>query len=343
MPRVEINETVTQATVGGALRAVTGADVLVLDRDTGDPATVYAAETGGAEVDNPILTVNGRIEGWLDLGEYTLEVTHGGETYSQPWDASPSAAIVALQAQSGSVVIVRYDSDTEAWPARPDIENVIWIGPAQSDPPEFDDGSDLLLREDQALAINDIANLSETLGLLTGGIADEIADRAAGDSALASRMRVLARAAGGLTTAAAGGNKYHLCTSASDSTSMTLVSANFLNIVPITLKATDHSVAGKTTKLLVRGKVGATSDPATKVMFGLYATSYAAGSISLGALVAGSEVEVTAAANTSVPGEGAEFTIPADGEYALGYTVVPTGANPTQTARMHASLLIHNV
>jgi hypothetical protein len=111
MARVEISDTVTQVGPGGRLRAVTGAQVLVTDRTTGDPAVVYAAESGSTQADNPIVTVNGRIEGWLELGSYNLNVTYGSGaslvTYTEPYESGAGASVEALTAE---IADVRADS-----------------------------------------------------------------------------------------------------------------------------------------------------------------------------------------------------------------------------------------
>lgn len=96
MPRAELNETVSiPVSIAGHLvytvgRTSTGAGltVLVVDRVSGDPATVYAAETGGTTLANPLTSdpATGRVDGWLDAGSiYNLEVSgEGVDPYIQP-------------------------------------------------------------------------------------------------------------------------------------------------------------------------------------------------------------------------------------------------------------------
>lgn len=91
MARVEIPITVQKpsATVVGGVAnlAVSGASVQVNIRG-GGPATVYAAETGGTTIANPLTTTaEGRIDGWLDEGSYNLVVSGSGiTTYTQALD-----------------------------------------------------------------------------------------------------------------------------------------------------------------------------------------------------------------------------------------------------------------
>lgn len=92
MARAEITETVTQVGPSGYQRVITGAAVAVYDRGTTDLVPVYAEQTGDTEVDNPILTVNGRIEGWLEEGSYDLAVTHGAVEYTQAYEAGAAGS-----------------------------------------------------------------------------------------------------------------------------------------------------------------------------------------------------------------------------------------------------------
>lgn len=68
--------------------AVQGATIQVNYRVGGGAATIYAAETGGTTLPNPVTTgLSGRVDGWLEEGQYTLVVSGPGiTTYSQPWD-----------------------------------------------------------------------------------------------------------------------------------------------------------------------------------------------------------------------------------------------------------------
>jgi microcystin-dependent protein len=81
MARAEIPLAVTKTSDGSA---VSGANVQVNLR-SGGPATIYSAESGGGTIGNPLTTTaEGRIEGWLDEGSYTLLVSGSGiSSYTQ--------------------------------------------------------------------------------------------------------------------------------------------------------------------------------------------------------------------------------------------------------------------
>src|SRR3954470_811028 len=86
--RVELLATVDKI-VSSNLQQVSGASVQVNVRATGSPATVYAGETGGTTVSNPLVTdANGRVNGWVDEGSYVLAISGSGITsYNQPYEA----------------------------------------------------------------------------------------------------------------------------------------------------------------------------------------------------------------------------------------------------------------
>lgn len=77
MPRVQITEIVAGRNSAGFLLGVDGASVQVNVRG-GGAATVYAGETGGTTLPNPLTSDNGRIDGWLDEGSYDLVPTVSG-------------------------------------------------------------------------------------------------------------------------------------------------------------------------------------------------------------------------------------------------------------------------
>jgi len=85
MARVEIPILVTLNT---GLPAV-GASAQVNVRNS-TPDTVYAAETGGTTVTNPLTTDSmGRVEGWVDEGSYDIVVSGSGiTTYTQRFEAN---------------------------------------------------------------------------------------------------------------------------------------------------------------------------------------------------------------------------------------------------------------
>ncbi len=73
-----------------------GATVLVEIRGSGGTAaTVYATESTSTTVANPLTTnTSGRIDGWLEEGQYVLTVSGPGiTTYSQAWDSKSGGPI----------------------------------------------------------------------------------------------------------------------------------------------------------------------------------------------------------------------------------------------------------
>lgn len=89
MARVAIPITV----IDGAGNAKQGASVTVRKRSDSTLATLYAGETGGTTVANPLSTdVNGRVSGWIDRGAYKCTVAGSGiTTYDEMLDAAPAA------------------------------------------------------------------------------------------------------------------------------------------------------------------------------------------------------------------------------------------------------------
>jgi hypothetical protein len=97
MARVELLVTVDKI-VTSNLQPVSGASVQVNVRSTGSPATVYAAETGGTTVSNPLVTdANGRVNGWVDEESYVLAISGSGITsYNQPYEAVRGSLAIAV-------------------------------------------------------------------------------------------------------------------------------------------------------------------------------------------------------------------------------------------------------
>lgn len=94
--RVEINEVVLRSyakppvLTEPVLAPAVGASVQVNVRG-GGAATVYAGETGGTTLLNPLTTDGqGRIDGWLEPGSYELVVSGGGiaAPYTQPFEVT---------------------------------------------------------------------------------------------------------------------------------------------------------------------------------------------------------------------------------------------------------------
>jgi hypothetical protein len=97
MARVELLVTVDKI-VTSNLQPVSGGSVQVNVRSTGTPATVYAAETGGTTVSNPLVTdAQGRVNGWVDEESYVLNISGSGITsYNQPYEAVRGSLQVAF-------------------------------------------------------------------------------------------------------------------------------------------------------------------------------------------------------------------------------------------------------
>jgi hypothetical protein len=83
MARGEITEVVAFSSSGSG---VDGATVEIRKRSNNTFATIYTTETGSTTVANPLLSVNGRIEGWLDEGSYLANVSKIG--IIQPYTVS---------------------------------------------------------------------------------------------------------------------------------------------------------------------------------------------------------------------------------------------------------------
>ncbi len=73
-----------------------GASIQVLTRDTSTPVTVYDQETGGTGSTSPLVADDqGRFQGWVDPGQYTLRITpSGGSPTDVPLDISVSTAVI---------------------------------------------------------------------------------------------------------------------------------------------------------------------------------------------------------------------------------------------------------
>lgn len=101
LQRAEIPLAVNRSTgtvSGGSVPiGVSGASVSVNIRGLG-PATIYAAETGGTTLANPLTTTaDGRIDGWLDEGSYDLTISGGGiTTYTQPLEVISGKSLVNI-------------------------------------------------------------------------------------------------------------------------------------------------------------------------------------------------------------------------------------------------------
>jgi hypothetical protein len=82
MARVEIEHTVQS----GA-HPVSGASVYVYIRGTTTQQPVYETAVSVTPLAQPLRTVRGEIEGWVDEGSYDLSVSWGSSAYTKQWEA----------------------------------------------------------------------------------------------------------------------------------------------------------------------------------------------------------------------------------------------------------------
>jgi hypothetical protein len=115
----------------------------------------------------------------------------------------------------------------------------------------------------------------------------------------------------------------------------------------ISLNKADYEVGGKTQKLRLRAQVMSNATKATiKYTFGLYPLTLEGSGVELkavlGTVVAGSTVEISEPAASTITGAaGADFSIPADGAYCLGF-VTSAKLNANQSSFLQAQLQTRN-
>jgi hypothetical protein len=104
MARVKIDDSIIALNTGVG----TTASVTIQKRFDSSTATLYAAETGGTTVGNPVTATNGRLEVWVDEGRYNLIISSGSfTTYTQAFEAKAGAtrgkvAIATTETRSSS-------------------------------------------------------------------------------------------------------------------------------------------------------------------------------------------------------------------------------------------------
>lgn len=111
MARVEIPFSV----VNSSNALVAGASIQVNTR-AGTSSTVYAAETGGATLPNPLTSDSlGRIEGWVDEGSYNLVISGAGlTTYTQRFEANRGDGVSLIAANAVGTAAIANTSVTFA-------------------------------------------------------------------------------------------------------------------------------------------------------------------------------------------------------------------------------------
>jgi hypothetical protein len=73
-------------------KVVSGATVSITDRATAAPVTVYADETSGLTLTQPLISDSGgRVDGWLPRGAYLATIdSPGAPQYTEPFDLAPA-------------------------------------------------------------------------------------------------------------------------------------------------------------------------------------------------------------------------------------------------------------
>lgn len=148
--------------------------------------------------------------------------------------------------------------------------------------------------------------------------------------------RALMQAEAKSSTSGASGNKYWF--TGEGATEVAAISTTQSSPI-YAFAAADHALTGGTTVMrldAMQRNAGATT---ITFVLGLYPVTNAA-SPTLGTVVSGSTVTFTTpSANVVHTGNSGDFTIPADGNYAIGYTVSGT---PASISHLSAVLLIRN-
>lgn len=143
-------------------------------------------------------------------------------------------------------------------------------------------------------------------------------------------------AVGAATTAATSGGKY-VCRGTTDAGSINAATTGQAYLL---WTGADYAITGLTTKLRVSALIRTGVAPAVTITVSLY--SITVGSVdTLNAAVTGSTLTFTTpGANADTVLVSSDFTAPADGNYALGYTVSGT---PAAAFGVHAFVQVRNV
>lgn len=140
--------------------------------------------------------------------------------------------------------------------------------------------------------------------------------------------RTIAQGAGRVTTAGVTGTKYIAKPGAADATSLAVSLSADAHALLIPIAAADLAVAGKTTKLRLVVRVLTNSTPTQTLTVSLYSITLGATATPNAAQAGSDAVVALNAAQTIRPGSSGDFSLPADGDYMVGYTLSGTLAAP---------------
>lgn len=227
----------------------------------------------------------------------------------------------------------------------------------QLDPAQFPDGSipTAKLSADNGISAAMLAPSSVGASELTDGTVAAIelaanaatqaeldavdASRLAGDVSIVANRKLLLQTAGRFSASGLAATKYFLIPGVSDQSApapnIGSLGASFIRRI---LSADFPAIAGKTAKLRLWAMLLTVIAPTQSYKVGLYPV-VAGATITLGTLVTGSDSGLTfnaPAANSILFAQGADFALPADGNYAPGYEI--TGGAPAQAATFQVGL-----
>jgi hypothetical protein len=205
--------------------------------------------------------------------------------------------------------------------------------------------------EDNDVAIRTVVNGQITNGNLSGSAGITDANLASPNNSVYRKIFH----SSGMLGADAGAATYMLGSNASSSS---LMLSSTIDVEPsdgaerspdlFYFDDADYTVAGLTRKLRLRAQVAANAtQPVLTFTFGLYPITIAGSAdkltFSLGTVVASSTVAIASpAASTVTSGVNSDFTIPADGSYALG-VVTSAGMTNNSAVAVYAQLQLRHV
>lgn len=178
-----------------------------------------------------------------------------------------------------------------------------------------------------------------------------IAALTAAKAALAGVYHTILKTSGRLTTAGLSGKGYYLLPGQADQIAepgdagrTNINTTGNSQLVVLGLLAADLAVSGLTAKLRLKVGVGVPGTGMGRdITFGLYPLTISSQLITFGGVVSGSTVTIasaTLAANGFYPDKSADFSLPGDGPYIIGYTL--SGA-PASNCNLQAAVQAHAV